>query len=115
MALRAVAGYFRVAYAGRTGLVWTRRPPAGTEGDAMEIDAKGWVLLGVGVALGVGVTLLSAAVRDAVIDAAYAVVDWWWDLAYRVERLLAVCGVLLLAGLAGWAVVALVLPRLASD
>lgn len=87
--------------------------PAETEGDAMEIGAKGWTLLVVGVVAGVGLTLLSAAVRDAVLDAVDAVLDWWDDLVYRVKRFLAVCGLLLLSGLAGWAVIALVLPRLA--
>jgi hypothetical protein len=114
MALWPVARYFRVAYPDRTGLVLDAPAPAETEGDTMGIDAKGWVLLVVGAAAGVGLTLLSAAVRDAVLDAVDAVLDWWEDLVYRVKRFLVTCGLLLLGGLAGWAVIALVLPRLAA-
>ncbi len=80
----------------------------------MEIGAKGWVLVGVGTVAGVGLTLLSGAVRDAAVNAVDAAVIWWWDLVYRVQRFLLACGLLLVCGLAGWAVIALLLPRLAK-
>jgi hypothetical protein len=78
------------------------------------VGAKSWVLLAVGVVAGVGLTLVSAAVRDAIMDAVDAVADWWWDLVATVRMWLVRLGLLVLAGLAGWAVVALVLPRLAQ-
>lgn len=80
----------------------------------MDVGAKGWILVGVGVLAGVCLAMVSGAVRDATLDAVDAVVCWWWDLVDTVRRVVLWVGLLVLAGLAGWAVVALVLPRLAG-
>lgn len=76
------------------------------------MDTKAWVLLAIGAVAGVCVALVSGAVRDVVLDTVDAVVGWWWDLIDAVRRVLTWAGMLVLLGLAGWAVVALVLPRL---
>jgi hypothetical protein len=78
----------------------------------VDIDAGGWVLLAGGLFAGVCLTLISGAVRDAVLDAVDQVAGWWWDLVDAVRRFLLAVGLLVLAGLASWAVVALLLPRL---
>ncbi len=78
------------------------------------MDARGWALLATGVAAGAALVLVSTAVRDAVLDAYDTVVAWWWDLVYRVQRAVLLCALLLIGGLAMWAVVALLLPRLAD-
>jgi hypothetical protein len=78
------------------------------------MDSKGWVLLSVGAVVGVGLCLVSTAVRDAVLDAVDAVIVWWWDLVYAVRRFFMWCGLLVLSGLSMWAVVALLLPRLTT-
>lgn len=78
------------------------------------MDAKGWALLAVGTGVGVCLVLVSGAVRDAALDAVDAVAGWWWDLLDAVRRFLFLVGTLVLVGLALWAVVALVLPRLAE-
>lgn len=78
------------------------------------MDARGWALLVVGAAVGACLALVSGAVRDAVLDAVDVLAGWWWDLVDAVRRFVVQVGTLLLVGLSLWAVVALVLPRLAE-
>jgi hypothetical protein len=81
----------------------------------MDIGVKGWALIAVGVVAGVALTLLSTAVRDAVLDAFDAVAYAWWRFVDWIRGLLIAAGLLLMGGLAMWAVAALLLPRLASE
>jgi hypothetical protein len=110
MALHGVAGHFLDAYSGGVGAAWTRRS-AETEGPSF-MDTKAWVVLAIGAVVGVCVALVSGAVRDVVDDVVDDVVGWWWDVLYAVRRLLVWVGMFVLVGLAAWAVVELVLPRL---
>ena len=79
----------------------------------MDINARGWVLIAIGTVAGVCLTLVSGAARDALLDAVDTVAGWWWDLLDAARRFLLLVGLLVLVALALWAVVALVLPRLA--
>ncbi len=78
------------------------------------MDVRGWVLLAGGLFAGVCLAVLAGPVRDAVFDVVDAVVGWWWDFVDGVRRLVAWVGMVVLVGLALWAVVALVLPRFAE-
>lgn len=78
----------------------------------MDLGVKGWALLAVGAFAGGCLVLLIGPVRDLVFDVVDAVVGWWWDMVDAARRALVWMGMLLLVGLAMWAVVALVLPRL---
>jgi hypothetical protein len=80
-----------------------------------DIDAGGWVLLAVGAVGGVLATLASQAVRDAILDLVDRVVLAWWRAVAAVKRLLLVCALLLLGGLAGWAVLAWWSPTLTTQ
>jgi hypothetical protein len=77
----------------------------------MDLGAEGWALLALGGAAGVVLTLMSGAVRDAVLDAVDAVYDWWWGLVDGAHRGLVRLGLLTLCGLAAWGAVSL-LPHL---
>lgn len=76
------------------------------------MGATGWTFIAVGAAGGVLATLAAGAVRDAVLDAVDAVHHWWWRMLDAARRLLLAAATLALTGLAGWAVVVLLLPRL---
>lgn len=80
-----------------------------------DIDAGAWSLIAVGVVGGVALTLLSQAVRDAVLAAVDAVVDWWWRAVRAVKRVLIVAALLALGGLAGWAVLSWWAPGLGAQ
>lgn len=75
------------------------------------MDAKGWALVAVGAIAGACVVLVSGAVRDALVDLADEVVGWWWDVMDTIRRATLWACMLIVTGLALWAVVALVLPR----
>lgn len=81
------------------------------------MGAKETVLVALGMAAGVALVALSAPVRDLVFDVVDAVAGWWWGLVDAVNRAVAWLGALLLGGLAvlgAYALVVLVLPRLAE-
>lgn len=78
------------------------------------MDARDWVMLAVGMVAGGLATLAASAVRDTAFDAVYALRCWWLRVLDVTYRVLAWCGLLLLCGLAGWAVVGLLIPRLVS-
>jgi len=79
------------------------------------IDAGSWALIAVGAVGGMLATLLSQAVRDAVLIAVDRFVWWWWRVVAAVKRVLLVAAVLLLGGLAGWAVLAWWAPDLIAQ
>ncbi|MEU7591270.1 hypothetical protein AB0A95_33860 [Micromonospora sp. NPDC049230] len=78
------------------------------------MDARGWALLAVGGFAGACVVLVSGAVRDALVDLVDQVVGWWWDVVDALRLALLWACMLIVTALALWAVVALLLPRLAE-
>lgn len=64
------------------------------------MDVPGWLLVLVGVAVGVWLP----RAWDTLADAADTAVDWWWQLVDAVRLVIGVLALITVIALAGWGI-----------